>query len=279
MSEIDALITLLDDEDHSIAVMAMEKLLENEEFIKTEMPRLQESDNPVIRERIHQMESIIVQKEKKETFLNSLDKDNLSLLDGLFFMNQFFYDDLRLSSITERISKIVASLSSKDCGSLDLINYMRKEAYSSPKTDVLDLDYFLIDDALENKIAHSVLLCMLAREIADRLGIALIVVLYKGRHCLIDTKDHFIDPVKNWKVETLEDTIKVYPCTNRDLLLTVLSQLYLSCMVDGQLKVIYQLTEMMTFLSGKSLEDMPFPLGLGDNFDEENSDEEGSGTE
>ena len=279
MTELEALISLLDDEDNSVAVTAMEKLLDNEEFITVHMPRLQESDNPLVRERIHQMESIIVQKEKKENFLLNLDKDDLSLIDGLFFMNQFFYDDLCISSITKRFSKIAAELSKKDCNSLDVVNYMRQENYTFPKTDVLDIDYFLLDDALENKIAHSVLLCMIAREIADRLGIALVVVLYKGRHCLIDTKNHFIDPMKNWKVETLEDTIKVYPCTNRDLLLTVLSQLYLSCMVDGQLKVIYQLTEMMSFLTGKPLEDMPFPIGHVDNSDEETNNDTGSPTE
>ena len=79
MSEIDALIELLQDEDPQIAIIAMEKLLHNPDFINEHLGELQESADPSLRARIHQMESIISRQTSVSEFTRRIKENEIHL--------------------------------------------------------------------------------------------------------------------------------------------------------------------------------------------------------
>ena len=136
-----------------------------------------------------------------------------------------------------------------------------EQNFSVPSDDILDPSLLLIFDVLDSNMGTPLLLCIAARRIAASNGTKLTLVLHRGRHCLIDEDRTFIDPFNGWSVSSLKRETKVYPCTNRDILLTVISQLYLSALVEGQLRVIFQLSQMMAALSDSKIENFPFPIG------------------
>ena len=55
--EIISLLSLLDDEDESIAVEAMAHLLDRGDELGTELAELQDSADPLLRRRVHELQS------------------------------------------------------------------------------------------------------------------------------------------------------------------------------------------------------------------------------
>ncbi|MCM8526352.1 MAG: hypothetical protein NE327_07545, partial [Lentisphaeraceae bacterium] len=85
MTEIEALINLLQDEDPQIAVVAMEKLLTNPVFVKNHLKELQESSDPCLRTRVHQMESIITRNKQLDEFTKRVKDNKIELWEDLIF--------------------------------------------------------------------------------------------------------------------------------------------------------------------------------------------------
>lgn len=261
MSEVDALINLLQDEDPQIAVIAMEKLLSNPSFIDNQLRDLQESAEPCLRTRIHQMESIITRQRQIKDFTDRVKGNNVELWDDLIFLNKIIDKELATGSITKAYSELTGKVPKKTFTTLELAAFMRESNFNVPSEDILDPSLFLIYEVLTSGLGNPLLLCIITQEIGKKFNKSLTTVLHKGRHCLVDERNSFIDPQNGWSVTKLKLNAKVYPCTNRDILLTLISQLYLSALIEGQLRVISFLSKVVAALSNGSIEELPFPVG------------------
>lgn len=261
MSEVDALINLLQDEDPHIAVIAMEKLLATPSFIDNQLKDLQESADPCLRSRVHQMESIISRQRRINDFTERVKDNKIELWEDLIFLNKIIDRDLTSEKVTEAYDEIVEKVSKESLSTLELAAFMRENTFNVPSEDILDPSLFLIYEVLASGLGTPLLLCIVTQKIGKLYNKNLTIVLHKGRHCLVDEHNSFIDPQNSWSVTKLKMNAKVYPCTNRDILLTLISQLYLSALLEGQLRVISFLSKVVAALSNSSLEDLPFPIG------------------
>ncbi|MCM8538948.1 MAG: hypothetical protein NE328_01615 [Lentisphaeraceae bacterium] len=261
MTEIEALINLLQDEDPQIAVVAMEKLLTNPVFVKNHLKELQESPDPCLRTRVHQMESIITRKNQLDDFTKRVKENKIELWEDLIFLNKIIERTLTTDSITEAFKELKDKIPRKQMTTLEIAAFMREESFSCPSDDILDPSLFLIYEVLTCSLGNPLLLCVIARQLAMVHQKRLTIVLHKGRHCLVSDESSFIDPQNGWSVTKLKQNAKVYPCTNRDILLTVISQLYLSALIEGQLRIIAFLSKMMAALSDNSVSEFPYPVG------------------
>jgi hypothetical protein len=261
MSEVKALINLLQDEDPQIAVIAMEKLLSNPNFVNNELRSLQESADPCLRSRIHQMESIIARQKQLDGFLSRVKDNYIELWDDLIFLNKIIDRELTTGTITEVFQELINKSPDKELTTLEIAAFMHEQNFSAPNEDILDPNLFLVYEVIASDLGNPLLLCIITQQVARNHNKKLTIVLHKGRHCLVDESNSFIDPQNSWSVTKLKLNAKVYPCTNRDILLTVISQLYLSALIEGQLRIISFLSRMMAALSNTEIEDFPYPVG------------------
>jgi hypothetical protein len=261
MTEVEALINLLQDEDPQIAIIAMEKLLTNPSFIKDHLKELQESADPTLRSRVHQMESIITRQTEIEGFLGRVSENQIELWEDLIFLNKIIDRDLTTETVVTEFRELGEKLSNSNVSTLELAAFMREQNYSAPSDDILDPGLFLIYDVIASEMGTPLLLCIVARQLAVKFDKKMTIVLHKGRHCLVDEENTFIDPQNGWSVTKLKHNAKIYPCTNRDVLLTVISQLYLSALIEGQLRIISFLSRLMAILSNMTMEEFPYPIG------------------
>lgn len=261
MNEIEALINLLQDEDPQIAVIAMEKLLANPAFIKNHLRELQESPDPCLRTRVHQMESIITRKQQLEDFTERVKNNKIELWEDLIFLNKIIDRSLKTESITTNFQELQDKIPRKQMTTLEIAAFMREQSFSCPNEDILDPGLFLVYEVLTCCLGNPLLMCIIARQLAAKHQKRLTIVLHKGRHCLVSDESSFIDPQNGWSVTKLKQNAKVYPCTNRDILLTVISQLYLSALIEGQLRIIAFLSKMMAALSNTTVNEFPYPVG------------------
>ena len=138
---------------------------------------------------------------------------------------------------------------------------MREKNFYVPKNDVLDSDLSLIGSALYNGEGSPLILCIIAQVIANRYGHKFKIVLHKGHHCLIDSNKILIEPAQNWKITPLKEGMKAHLCSEKNLILTLVSNLYLSSLVEGQLSNLQIFSSMMAKLSAMDLKDFPYPVG------------------
>ena len=265
MTEIEALINLLQDDDPQIAIVAMEKLLSNPVFVQNQLKELQESSNPCLRSRVHQMESIITRKNQLDEFLTRIKDNKIELWEDLIFLNKVIDKSLTTDSITKTFKELQDKIPRKQMTTLEIAAFMREQSFSCPSEDILDPGLFLIYEVLFTSLGNPLLLCIIARQLAMKHHKRLTIVLHKGRHCLVSDESSFIDPQNGWSVTKLKQNAKVYPCTNRDILLTVISQLYLSALIEGQLRIIAFLSKMMGALSDYEVSEFPYPVGDNSN--------------
>lgn len=260
MTEVEALINLLHDEDPQIAVIAMEKLLTTPS-IDDHLKDLQESNDPYVRSRIHQMESILTRQKNLDEFIARIKDNKIELWEDLITLNKIIDRDLTTSSVTSLFEEICENLESQEMSTLELATFMRDQNFSVPSDDILDPGLFLLHEVIASELGNPLLLCLITKQIALRNDKKLNIVLHKGRHCLIDDQGSFIDPHHSWAITTLKPNTKVYPCSNRDILLTIISQLYLSALIEGQLRIISFLSQVMSALSNMSMDEFPYPIG------------------
>ena len=261
MTEVEALINLLHDDDPNIAIVAMEKLLSSPSFIEDHLRNLQESSDPKVRSRIHQMESILTRQKKLDEFISRIKDNKIELWEDLLTLNKIIDRDLSTSAFIDVFEKLVEKMDTQTTSILDLATFMREQNFSAPSDDILDPGLFLIYEVIASELGNPLLLCIITRQLALRHNKKLTIVLHKGRHCLVDEDSSFIDPHNGWAITKLKSNFKVYPCTNRDILLTIISQLYLSALIEGHLRIISFLSQIMAALSNMSVDEFPFPVG------------------
>ena len=67
-SDLASLLSLLDDEDETVAVNAMAELLNREAELGDALAVLQESDHPLVRRRSHQLQAAITLRRRRREF-------------------------------------------------------------------------------------------------------------------------------------------------------------------------------------------------------------------
>ncbi|EDM26538.1 hypothetical protein LNTAR_01982 [Lentisphaera araneosa HTCC2155] len=261
MSEKEALLKLLEDEDPKIATIAIGKLLQYGPDIFPALRGLQESANPLLRKRVHQIEAILEKKINFSHFIERIEKDEILIWEDLIYLNSIYYPDLKPSELQSSMEEAYKNLSAAEFNTKALCNYMKDKNYYVPKNDILDSGINLISSVLINGEGSPLMLCIISQLWGTRFSWPFQIVLHKGHHCLIDKNKMLIEPANNWKCSLIDEKIKAHPCTEKGLILTVIANLYLSALVEGQLKILHTLSTLMSKISKTELADFPFPIG------------------
>lgn len=261
MSEKEALLKLLEDEDPKIATIAIGKLLQYGPDIFPALRGLQESANPLLRKRVHQIEAILEKKINFSNFIERIEKDEILIWEDLIYLNSIYYPELKPSELQSSMEDAYKNLSASEFNTKSLCNYMKDKNYYVPKNDILDSGINLISSVLINGEGSPLMLCIISQLWGTRFSWPFQIVLHKGHHCLIDNNKMLIEPANNWKCSLIDEKIKAHPCTEKGLILTVIANLYLSALVEGQLKILHTLSTLMSKISKTDLADFPYPIG------------------
>lgn len=257
---LSALLNLLQDEDARIASLAMEEFLRLGEDADRMIARYQESGDPRLRQRIHQLSSILSRRRARRSFLDSIIEADLSLWEGIVAIN-CLYDprcntDLLQARLKEICSEIAGRVTTPRIAAL-----MREKGFCVPEEHALDTELFMIASVFKTQYGNSGLLCVLAREIAQQADWPMTVVMRSGRFCLIDENDLLLDPSEAWNISCLEKPDQIHPCSRKDMILAILCQVFLVALVEGQLRELHHFGDLLTALNSTDLEALPYPLG------------------
>ena len=260
-AQFDALISLLQDEDLRVASLAMEQLLQLGHVADETIAEYQDSHDPRLRQRMHQLASILQRRRARREFIDAVATEKMTVWEGICRITSLYDPQSALDGVEETVVSMGEDISPGHAGAAQVGAVMREWEFVVPEQDLLDVELYLADSVLESKYGSPVLLCVLCQEIGRRCGWKATLGLFEGRFCLIDGGNLMLDPTSGWHITKMDSADKFHPCGPKDVWLGVLSQLFLVALVEGQLRDLYHFGDLLTALNGCGIDALPVPLG------------------
>ena len=178
-SDLASLLSLLDDEDETVAVNAMAELLNREAELGDALAVLQESDHPLLRRRSHQLQAAITLRRRRREFASRLNAPHIDLIDGLIDVHLQWYDNDSRPELVRIWEKFRAEANRCPLRTLENIAYfMRKCGFTARNETTMRPEYYCIGPVLENRTGAVAILAGLALEVAEpEAGLRLVRVL------------------------------------------------------------------------------------------------------
>jgi len=258
---IQALLTLLQDDDIKVASLAMEQFLELGEVTDQMIGELQEAQDPQLRSRIHQLSTILARRRARQEFIGNIKNEGFGLWQGVLQINALYDSQFNLTMVEQTMTDLAAAIKKHAVSSPAIAAFMREQEFWVPEEASLDVDLYLIEPVLETKYGSPALLCALGTQLGQLSDWSFTVVLYEGRFCLIDRDNMLLDPSNGWHISKMEASEKIHPCAPRDVWMGILSQLFLVALLEGQLRDLYHFGDLLAALNDSSTDTLPFPLG------------------
>ncbi|MEG1979938.1 MAG: hypothetical protein RR060_04390, partial [Victivallaceae bacterium] len=173
-NEITALFNLLDDKPE-IANSALQRLLKYPiEVLEPFLAQNREQGSDLFRKRLHQLESILTIRERREFFLQNLEEDKFDFVSGLAEVHLLWYDNDSLPELLRLEEDFFAAADKYAIETLSLIAYyLPKNKYRAVQEGELNADYYCIGSVLEDKVGIDFIFCGLICELGRRHNLAL----------------------------------------------------------------------------------------------------------
>jgi hypothetical protein len=262
--KLSSLLNLLEDDNQEVATMAMEQLLTLDKDLDTVICQNQETLNPKLRQRIHQLTSILQIRHKRSEFLELVQVEEFDLWEALSLLNQLYYPSCDLERLQERVQEVMTQLYAEQPqpNILHVAAFLREANYTTPADVVHDSDAFMVEQAVIARVGDMAVLCVFAQLLCQRIGIETRVVLKDGVFCLFEpgTK-RLLDPKDEWSAQLVSSEEPVQPCSARSVVFSVLTRLFSGAVAEGELYEIYYFGKLLSSMCDAELDDIPYPLG------------------
>ncbi len=187
--KIRSLASMLDDPDDYIAVEVMAELLSCGEEISGVLAELQESEDPAVRKRVQQLESILELRRRRREFFKLLEKPGLSPEEGLCAVHLLWFDNDNVVALQEGYRKFFAGLEKFSCGSLDEAAYvLNKMSLKLEKESIQEPELYCIGAVIGDRRAAGSMAALLLCELGRRQGRQWQVIELRGDFGVYDAE-------------------------------------------------------------------------------------------
>lgn len=256
-----SLVSLLDDESQQSASFAMAELLGYEEELESILCELQESDNPRIRCRVHQLESILNIRKRRKKLSEHITQPNADLFKGLVELHVQWYDNDSRANIAPFWRAFVENSKRHQIDSLEKLGYfMQKYGFRTSERGEIFADYFCIGIVMEELIGCSLNICAIAQKLASIWDFHVTIVQISEEFCLMDAKGNILAPGSDWAILDSIDFGKHMPCSTSTLLKYILNMLFLCAVSSDSFRYINTIGHILAAVCNeKNLSNLPMP--------------------
>ena len=257
--EIISLLSLLDDEDESIAVEAMAQLLELGDELGGELAALQDSSDPLLRRRVHELQSALIMRRRRSEFsrrLAAAEPDVRSLLVELHLQ---WFDSDPMPMIRERLDSFIAE--GRSAGALSLggvAAFMREHGFSAERETTLHPEDYCVGVVLCDRVGSTALFCLLGSLLA-RPEVQLNVVRYMEDFALCDGTSLLL-PGRDWRIVRAPSVAELEPWDDRKILKFAALMLFSAAVNSDSFRYVLTIAQTVSGLPGEeALEYLPYP--------------------
>lgn len=271
--EINSLLSLLDDEDESIAVNAMAELLNREAELGEALAELQESSHPLLRRRGHQLQAAITLRRRRREFIRKLQAPRVDLIDGLIDVHLQWYDNDSRPELESLWSDFRQEAARCPLHTLEELAYfMRKSGFTAQPETTLRPENYCIGPILENHTGSAALLAAIAGAITPA---PFRMVRVMGDFALYDGEGRLLVPAHDWQLCPAPG-IGLCEFWDPRMLLRYASMTLFSCAVNSDsFRYVLTIAQALSGTTGdETLDYLPYPYCPADEEPESDGVEE-----
>lgn len=257
--DIRSLLSLLDDEDESIAVEAMANLLERGDELGDELAALQDSADPLLRRRVHELQSALIMRRRRSEFSRRLGVKEPDVCALLVELHLQWFDSDSMPDIRERLDAFLAD--GRSSGALSLggvADFMRGQGFSAERETTLHPEDYCVGVVLSDRIGSTALFCQLGRELA-RPETSLKVVRYMEDFALYDGKSLLL-PGRDWRIVRAPSAAELDVWDDRKVLKFAALMLFSAAVNSDSFRYVLTIAQAVSGLPGEEVMDyLPYP--------------------
>ena len=234
--EYKSLLSLLDDENEQSASLAMAELLRRDEKqLEPVLRKLQESSDPRLRKRIHQLQSTMFLRRRRKSLSACLSSRNLNLLEGLFQLHLLWFDNDSPDALRKQWEKLIAEAVKFTPDTLEsLAMFMRKMDFRCAHKDDLEPEHLCIGTIMDEAAGADFMLCAIAALIGGRFGLRLrITQSAETDFILLDEHENILIPANDWDYMPFDQTHYAFEFWSVPMLLRYAAALLFACSVSA----------------------------------------------
>ncbi len=260
-NRITALIKLLDDSDPQTVHTAMSELLKHGAELEPYLAEHHESENPALRRRIHQLQSIITLRQRRTEFLRIINDPKTTLAEGLIEVHLQWYDNDSRRALEEQWQEFVEAANRYNPRNLGGIAYfMRKSGFAVPSSSDIHADHYCLGPVLEDHIGADFILSAIVTAAGTELGVELKIARMLDNFLIMDQYGNGLNPRNNWQ---LQPNINITQCefwSNAKILKLASLMLFQYAVCSDSFRYISTIGHSLTGLTDDDpLDFLPYP--------------------
>lgn len=256
--DIKRLASLLDDPDESVAITAMAELLNREPELGDLPAELQESSNPLMRRRAHQLQSALTMIRRRRYLAALLRSNEINFLEGLIQIHLQWYDNDSEAGLHKKIKNFCQELSCHPGSSLEEIAdaFAGCGVIPAPVT-TLKVEQYCLGVMLDEKCGASALWCGMICALYKELHLS--TIRYQGRFA-VKSGEFIMIPENNWQLSPLPPPEETETWELNNLLQLAVMTLFSAAVNSDSFRYILTLSQTFTGMeSADPLGSLPYP--------------------
>lgn len=274
MSEVNLrhLLAMLDDPDENIAASVMGELLKYKEELPELLCELQEAEDPLLRKRIQQLQSITLQRQRREDYLQKLSSDDFNVIEALADLHLLWFDHDTAEELLEMIRVFMEVAANNNIRNLaELGAFMARNGFTLPPAEeALEPENFCIGPVLEDRIGADVILCTLAMLAGIDAGLELGLVRIGGHFAVFSSSGEMIAPENDWMPDRISRLERGDFWSDPRMVFKYASQmLFLIAVAADNFRYVHTIGHALTGGDGmEQMDFLPYPYNGKTNFNE-----------
>lgn len=197
------LLKLLDeDNEQTVSVIMSELLRRDAKALSAALCELQESDNPRLRRRVHQLQSAIRSRKRRALVAAKFEHNQYDLLDALIQLHLLWYDhDLR-ANVSEQWQELETAFLEDHPSSLqEAGEFFARYGFKAPARDDMEAAYYSIGFVLDELFGSDLILSAITVTLLRRIGLRVRLVRQGPDFGVADPAGNVLFPGHEWAVQ------------------------------------------------------------------------------
>ena len=255
--EFARLISLLDDEDDNVGIPVLAALLERHLDLLPYLARLQDSENPVVRKRVHQLQSILTIRNRRYTLLEKISGGRCSYSELMLELHLLWFDCDAADEIMAFCRDFEKSFKQADISDLEsLSEFMLNAGFTAEADTVLDPELYCLGTAMSGRRMAESMLCGYLASLLDGKGI---YACRAGAKFVLSDGKNILVPRELWMVSPISDR-KLVPWSSVEIFKFALTVIFSYSVSQDHYRYIYTVGQALTGSCDDSfLSEFPYP--------------------
>ena len=257
--DIRSLLSLLDDEDESVALDAMAELLYRGDEVFPYLAELQDASDPLLRRRVHQLESALTVRRRRSGFSRLLAMPRPDVRRVLVELHLQWFDNDPAPEMESRLDEFLADGRAAHPRTLDdLSAFFRRRGIIAERETTLRPENYCVGVMLADRIGSAALWALLAKRLLpDDSPVRVVRDVEEFALC---NGNFLLLPERDWRIVRAPARAELEEWSDRQILKFAATMLFSAAVNGDSFRYVLTIGQALSGLPDDEVLDyMPYP--------------------